>query len=295
LTKHVGLDPAQVEALGARQDGHRHLADLGGGEDELGVRRRLFQRLQQRVERRRRQHVHFVDDVDLVARLDRGVAHPVQQLAHLVDLGARGGVQFQHVHVPTFDDRLAVPAVDGEVDRRLVDGVGLVVQGAGQQAGGRGLAHPADAGQHEGVGDAAAGEGVGQRADHGLLADQVLERARTVFARQHGVGGVGVGRRFDGDGRRRDDGRNRRGFSRRRRAKDVSRVRVPLGGLFFPRRRGIGVEVVVVGHGSECRAPERAAKGSACSRGPSADRFKGKVETGRRPGAKLVVAAASRP
>ena len=50
---HLRLDPAQIEALAPRQDGHRHLPDFGGGEDELGVRRRLFQRLQQGVERRR--------------------------------------------------------------------------------------------------------------------------------------------------------------------------------------------------------------------------------------------------
>ena len=47
--QHRGrLDAAQVEALAARQDRHRHLADLGGGEDELHMRRRLFERLQQR-------------------------------------------------------------------------------------------------------------------------------------------------------------------------------------------------------------------------------------------------------
>ena len=46
------LDPAEVEALAARQHRDRHLADLGGREDELHVRRRLLERLQQRVERR---------------------------------------------------------------------------------------------------------------------------------------------------------------------------------------------------------------------------------------------------
>ena len=48
-----GIDAAQIEALAAREHRHRHLADFGGGEDELGVRRRLFQRLEQRVERGR--------------------------------------------------------------------------------------------------------------------------------------------------------------------------------------------------------------------------------------------------
>ena len=41
---------AQIESLAARQHGDRHLADFRGGEDELHMFRRLFQRLQQRVE-----------------------------------------------------------------------------------------------------------------------------------------------------------------------------------------------------------------------------------------------------
>ena len=92
LDQHAGIDAAQVEALAARQHRDRHLADFGGGEDELGVRRRLFQRLEQRVERRAREHVHFVEDVDLVARRHRRVAHRVVDLAHVVDAVVRGGV-----------------------------------------------------------------------------------------------------------------------------------------------------------------------------------------------------------
>ena len=41
------------------------LLRLGRRQDELHMRRRLLQRLQQRVERRLGEHVHFVDDVDL--------------------------------------------------------------------------------------------------------------------------------------------------------------------------------------------------------------------------------------
>ena len=41
----AAIEPAQIEALAARQDGDRDLADFGGREDELGVRRRLLQRL----------------------------------------------------------------------------------------------------------------------------------------------------------------------------------------------------------------------------------------------------------
>ena len=50
--EHARLDAAQVETLAARQDCDRYLADLGGGEDELCVGRRLFQRFQEGVEGR---------------------------------------------------------------------------------------------------------------------------------------------------------------------------------------------------------------------------------------------------
>ena len=38
LHQQRGLDPAQIEALAARQHRDRHFADFGGGEHELGVR-----------------------------------------------------------------------------------------------------------------------------------------------------------------------------------------------------------------------------------------------------------------
>src|SRR6201999_1875921 len=60
----------------------------------------------------------------------------------------------------------------------------VVVERAGQQAGGGGLADPAHPGEHEGVSDTARGEGVGERAHHRFLADQVLEPPRPVLARQ---------------------------------------------------------------------------------------------------------------
>ena len=62
------------------------------------------------------------------------------------------------------------------------------VQRAGDDAGGGGLSDAPDAGQHEGMGDAAGGEGVAQDAHHRLLADQVVEAGRAVLAGEHPVG-----------------------------------------------------------------------------------------------------------
>jgi hypothetical protein len=118
VDQQPGLDAAQIEALAARQHGDRNLADFRGGEDELDVLRRLFQRLQQRIEGLPRQHVDFVDDVDLVARLGRPVAHLLDDLAHVVDAGPGGRVHLDDVGVARLEDRLAMGAefrhVDGE-------------------------------------------------------------------------------------------------------------------------------------------------------------------------------------
>ncbi len=190
LDQHRGVDAAQIEALAARQHRHRHFADFGGGENELGVRRRFFQRLQQRVEGGGRQHVHFVEDVDLVARRDRRIAHGVVDLADVVDAVVRGGVHFQDVDVAAVDDRLILHAHHRHVDGRAFDRAvrQFVVERAGQDTRGGGFADPAHAGQDPGLRNAARLEGVRDRADHGVLADQVFETGRTVFARQHAIG-----------------------------------------------------------------------------------------------------------
>ena len=56
-----------------------------------------------------------------------------------------------------------------------------------------GLSHPAHAGQHEGMGDAPGGKGVGQGAHQRFLPDQAGEIGGTVFARQYAVGLSGRG------------------------------------------------------------------------------------------------------
>ena len=63
----------QAELQAARQHGDGQLLRVRGREQEFDVRRRLFERLQQRVEGMVRQHVHFVDEVHLVA--PAGSAH----------------------------------------------------------------------------------------------------------------------------------------------------------------------------------------------------------------------------
>ena len=63
-----GRDQPEGVVVGTRADGLQDLVGLGGGEDELQVRRRLLDQLEQRVERVRGDLVRLVDDVDLESR-----------------------------------------------------------------------------------------------------------------------------------------------------------------------------------------------------------------------------------
>ncbi len=102
----------EIEPLAARQDGDRDLRRLGRAEDELHVLGRLFQRLEQGVERLAREHVDFVDDVDLVARPAGADADVLAELADFVDAAVAGAVDFQHVDVAAGADALANVALD---------------------------------------------------------------------------------------------------------------------------------------------------------------------------------------
>ncbi len=187
LDQHVDIDALEVEALAARQHRDRHLAHLGGGEDELHMLGRLFQRLEQAGEGRLRQHVHLVEDVDLVAGEVGLVVGAVDQLANIVDAGMRGRVHLDHVEVPALENGAAMGALLAHVEGRPFDAGRFVVQRAGDQPRGGGLADAAHAGEHVGLGDPARGERVGERPDHGLLADQLGEGLGPVFARQRGM------------------------------------------------------------------------------------------------------------
>ncbi len=238
LLEQVLGNAAQVEALAAAEHGDRQLVDLGGREEELHVRRRFLKRLEQGVESVARQHVDFVDDVDLVARADRGVAHRLDDLAHVVDAGVAGGVHLDHVDVAAFGDGDARLAHAARIDRRPALPVGPdAVERLGDQPRGRGLADPAHAGHQEGMRQPLALDRVGERAHHRLLADQLGEGLRAVLAGEHAVGLRGFARRRL---RRRRSGRRRLGGAaeqrRLARGLELGGARLGFRAVLFPGR-----------------------------------------------------------
>ncbi len=192
--QHARIDATQIEPLAAGAHGDWNLFDLGCREHEFHVIGRLFQGFQKAVESLFGKHMHFVDDVDLCARHDRQVTHALDDFAHVVDPGMRGGVHFDDINMAQFDDRLAMHAKHRHMDCRARHSGApgargqFVIEGAGQDARRRRLADAAHPGQNIGLVDAFEVEGVRQRPDHGVLADQILEARGAVFAGKHAIG-----------------------------------------------------------------------------------------------------------
>ena len=171
-------DAAEIKALAARLNRRRHFVRLRRREDEHDMRGRLFERLQERVERLGRQHVHLVDDVDLVAALGGRELHRLAQAADLVDAAVRCRVDFEDVHGRAIHDALAALAFSARVWRRAL----LAVQRHRENLRRARLARAAWPGEKVGVADTPRRDGLRKRARDMVLPDEVAERMRPPFA-----------------------------------------------------------------------------------------------------------------
>ena len=132
-------DPPEIEHLAAAQDGGQDLVLLGGGKDEDGVGGRLLQGLQEGIEGRRAEHVHLINDVHLLGAHLRRDLHLQNEVADIVNAVVAGGIQFEDAQAVPFGEGATggAGATGAEVRVQV-----LAVDGAGQDAGARGLAHP---------------------------------------------------------------------------------------------------------------------------------------------------------
>ena len=97
----AGLNRPEVEALAPALDRGGHLLGSSRCQNELHVRRRLLQRLQQSVERPRTEHVHLIDDVDLEASPRRSQRGITSQLADVVHTRVARRIDLHHIEVFT--------------------------------------------------------------------------------------------------------------------------------------------------------------------------------------------------
>ena len=195
--QHPGRDPAKVEALAAGEHRYRHGTYLGRRENEFHMLRRLLQRLQQGIERIAREHVHFIDDIDLEARRNRAVAYCLNDLADIVHAGMGGRIHFDDIDMAVGGDgRAGFADPAGLLRRRLPLAVRAeAVDRAGEDPRCRRLADAAHAGEHEGMRNSSGPDRIGENAHQRFLADKVAEGGGPVFAGQHPVGGRSLAHR----------------------------------------------------------------------------------------------------
>ena len=171
----------EVELQAARQHRHRQLLRIGGGEQEFHMGRRLFQRLQQGIEAVLGEHVHLVDEIHLETAAAGRVLHIVEQFAHVVHAGARGGIDLDQID--------AAALVDLDTGGALAAGLRadalLAVEGLGKDACDGRLADTAGAGEQIGMVQPLGIQSVDQGLQHMLLPHHLAEVARSPLARKH--------------------------------------------------------------------------------------------------------------
>ena len=87
----------EIESLTTGKHGRGDLMELRRREDEKHVLRRLFKRLQKRIERRDGKHMHLVDDVDAKFQIGRRINYAVAKLSDAVDTVVARRVHFHDI------------------------------------------------------------------------------------------------------------------------------------------------------------------------------------------------------
>jgi hypothetical protein len=101
VAEQRGGQQVEVVVLRPAPDRREHLVRVGRGEHEDDVAGGLLERLEERVRRRRRQHVDLVDDVHLRAPA-RAERRPLDQVPDRLDAVVRCGIEL--------GDAIEVPA-----------------------------------------------------------------------------------------------------------------------------------------------------------------------------------------
>ena len=132
------------------------------------MRRRLFERLEQRIERALGEHVHFVNQKDFELSATRDVLGTLNQFANIIDTVIGRGVNFHHIEVSAGVDILA----GGALSAGFGTGALLAVETLGKDTGDSGFANAARTGKQEGMMDPAGFQRIGQCLDHMGLTDE---------------------------------------------------------------------------------------------------------------------------
>jgi hypothetical protein len=175
----------EVEPVATVDDRREHLVRLGCCEHEDRVRRRLLERLQERIPRGGREHVRLVEYVDLPPADGRREADLLPQLADVVDRVVGGSIHLDHVERGRIGDGPAGLALAAWSHGRSIH----AVERAREDLGNRGLARTARADEQVGVMNLALLDRIAERAHYVRLPDDLVEGLRPVTAVEASHGG----------------------------------------------------------------------------------------------------------
>ena len=129
----------EIELQTARQHGDRYFLRVSRGQNKFDMGWRFFKRFEHRVERMPRQHMNFVDHIDLEAPCCGRIHSLFEQLGHFLNTTIGRRIELEIVDKTTFIDfsaRLTHPAGRG-------GDAFLAVECLSEDARQRGFAHPA--------------------------------------------------------------------------------------------------------------------------------------------------------
>ena len=149
---------------------------LGGREHEPDTRRRLFEDLQQSVERLARQPLGLVDDVDLLSPVGGSGRRLLPEFPGILHAAVTGRIDLEDVEMMAVADGHALVA-DAT---RLGRGPLLAVDHLREDPRGGGLSRSARTAEEECVREAVLADRAGEGANHVVLPEHLLRVLRTV-------------------------------------------------------------------------------------------------------------------
>ena len=174
LSNLIHRHAAELKALAARMNRRRDFLRIRRRQNKNSVRRRLLQRFQQRIECRRRQHMHLVDDIHLITALDRRKRNLLLQLLDLVNTAVGRSVNLQNIHRGAGGNPLAIMTMTAGLGRRPL----LTVQRLCQNTRCTCLACAARTAEQIGMRNPAAVQSILQRCLDCLLTDKGVKILR---------------------------------------------------------------------------------------------------------------------
>ena len=151
---------------------------FGGCQNKDDMWRWLLQRLEQGIGGFFGKHVDFIDNIDLITRLVRGIVDFLAEVSYFVNTAIAGGIYFNDIKGTTFGYGLADSAVIARFAFTVVEAVDRL----GQAACGTRFARTPWATEEIGVGNAVVGEGIQQGLGHVFLPDHLCQKLRAPLA-----------------------------------------------------------------------------------------------------------------